>query len=161
MAEQIVGTEDVLTQEDKALLRAIKNTLYGYEPLRATRPGLDVRVHDGRVELRGLVRTLAMKEIAEYLILRVQGVRAVRNDIVADPEIVLAVAEAMAADNQLADHCIRVDSRGGAVILAGDVPSEAIATRAQEVAAGASNVVSVTSAMRVGVLMMAGNGAAS
>ena len=95
----------------------IRKTLLDYEPLRATRPVLDVdRSAEGCVQLRGRVRTSAIKEIAELLVLQLPGVRAVRNDLLADPEVVRAVADALAADPELGPACPLVDCRDGVVI---------------------------------------------
>ncbi|MDP8922982.1 MAG: BON domain-containing protein [Chloroflexota bacterium] len=137
MAEQVetfIRSDSRLSDEDADLVGRVRKALWEYEPLRASRPRLDVRVDGGRVILAGRMRTLAMKEIAEYLLRRLDGVNAVRNDIVADPEVIQAVADALAADPEFGPLCIRVDARDGDVVLAGDVPSEAIADRALDVA---------------------------
>ncbi|MFN8523560.1 MAG: BON domain-containing protein [Chloroflexota bacterium] len=149
MAQEIIRTEQTLTDADADLVRAIRKVLWEYEPLRATRPGLDVKVADGRVELTGRTRTLAMKEIAEYLIMRLPGVRAVRNDIVADPEVVRGVLDALAADAELGPYCLRVDARAGEVTLGGDVPSEAEVARALEIAGSVATATSVRSRLVV------------
>lgn len=141
MAEQeLIRTDHAASEEDWELVPRIRKALSNYEPLRATRPALDVSVDDGRVHLRGRMRTMAMKEIAEYLVRRIDGVRAVRNDIVADPETIRAVADALAVDDQLGPACIQVDSRNGEVILMGSVPDEALIGRALDIAAGVPHV---------------------
>jgi len=148
-AEQVIGSPRSLSGADRALFLAIRKTLWNYEPLRATRPALGVEVEDGRVRLSGRMRTLAMKEIAEYLLRRVDGVRAVRNDVVADPEVVRAVADALAADDKLAPVCIRVDVRNGDVLLMGTVADEGLVQRAQDVAGSVPQVSSVQSRLVV------------
>src|SRR5581483_2548069 len=138
-----------LPDDDRQLLTAIRKTLWEYEPLRATRPTLTIGVQDGRVVLAGRVRTLAIKEIAEYLLLRIDGVRAVRNDLLADPEVVRALADLVAADPELGPLCPRIDVRDGVVHLAGDVPSEAVANRLIELAADHPWVDSVVSYLTI------------
>jgi osmotically-inducible protein OsmY len=149
MAEEMVRSAEDLADADRELVVAIRKALADYEPLRATRPVLDVEVADGRVRLTGRMRTLAMKEIAEYLILRTAGVRAVRNDVVADPDVVRAVADALAADERLGPACIQVDARDGRVVLAGVVPDDGHVRRALELAGGVPVVASVRSALVV------------
>src|SRR5215213_4753205 len=121
MAHEIIRLDDDLPEADRHLLDIIRRTLLNYEPLRATRPVLDVSISQGRV------RTSAIKEVAELLVLQLTGVRAVRNDLVADPEVVRAVADAFGDDPEVGPACPIVESRDGVVILVGDVPSEAVA----------------------------------
>ena len=149
MAEEMFRSVDDLPEADRHVLTAIRKTLWNYEPLRATRPTLDIGVRDGRVELTGRVRTLAIKEIAEYMLLRVPGVRAVRNDLIADPEVTRAVADAIAADGELGPLCPFVDSRDGMVTLAGNVPTDQAARRLVELATNVPLVASVTSFLQV------------
>jgi osmotically-inducible protein OsmY len=149
MAQEIIQIDDDLPEADRRVLNAIRKVLLDYEPLRATRPVLDVAVRDGLVTLHGRVRTSAIKEIAELLVLRLPTVRAVRNDLIADPEVVRAVADAFAADAEIGPACPIVDARDGVVILLGDMPSEELARRAVEVATSVPLVASVSSHLRV------------
>jgi hypothetical protein len=148
-AEELILGADDLPEADRRLLNAIRKTLWDYEPLRATRPTLQVAVIEGRVRLEGRVRTLAIKEIAEYSVHRLNGVRAVRNDLVADPEVVRAVADAIAADPELGPLCPLLDARDGVVTLAGDVPSEEEAVRLIELVRSVPLVEDVTSFLQV------------
>jgi osmotically-inducible protein OsmY len=160
-AEELIRSPDDLSDDDDRLVREIRRTLLAYEPLRSTRPLLEVGVEDGRVSLGGRMRTGAMKEIAEYLLLRVSGVRAVRNEVVTDPEVVRAVADALASDDRLGPLCIQVEARNGQVVLSGAVPDESSAARAREIAAGVPTVADVQSALLVRPEVAAGsNGAA-
>ena len=148
-AEELIRGADDLPEADRHLLAAIRKTLWDYEPLRATRPTLNVSVAEGRVRLQGRVRTLAIKEIAEYTVLRLAGVRAVRNDLVADPEVARAVADAVAADPELGPLCPRLDARDGVIIISGDVPSEEVAGRLVELVRSVPLVEDVTSYLQV------------
>jgi osmotically-inducible protein OsmY len=155
MAHEIIRLDDDLPEADRPLLELIRKVLLDYEPLRATRPVLDVTLEGGLVHLQGRVRTSAIKEIAELLVLHIQGVRAVRNDLVADPEVVRAVADAFAADPAIGPACPIVEARDGVVILVGDVPSESVARRALEIASNMPLVASVTSHLRVATPVLA------
>src|SRR5215213_5078451 len=130
MAHEIIRLADDLPEADRHLLELIRKTLLNYEPLRATRPVLDISLHQGLVHLQGRVRTSAIKEIAELLVHQLTAVRAVRNDLVADPEVVRAVADVLGADPEIGPACPIVDVRDGVVILVGEVPSEEAARRA-------------------------------
>lgn len=149
MARDFIRFDDDLPEADRQVLNVIRKMLWEYEPLRATRPVIDITVKGGLVQLMGRVRTLAIKEIAEYMIHRLPDVRAVRNDLIADPEVVRAVADAFAADPDLGPCCPIVDARDGVVILAGDVPSQDLVQKAIEIAGTVETVVSVTSHLRV------------
>jgi osmotically-inducible protein OsmY len=161
MAQEMFRSDDDLPEADRHVLAAIRKALWDYEPLRASRPVLDVSVRDGLVHLEGRVRTAAIKEIAEYLVQRLTGVRAVRNDLVADPEVVRAVADAIAADPELGPHCPIVDARDGVVVLVGELPSDELVRRAIELVGAVPLVAGVTSHLRVSAPAAAGaaNGA--
>jgi osmotically-inducible protein OsmY len=143
VADELIRYHDDLPEADRALVLKIRDALWDYEPLRGTRPVLDVQVEDGRVRLAGRMRTLAMKEVVEYLLLRIEGIRAVRNDVVADPEVVRAVADAFAADDRLGPAGIRIEARDGEVTLTGSVPDESLIARAESVAMSVPLVASV------------------
>lgn len=149
MAHEIFRVDDNLPDADRRVLNVIRKTLLDYEPLRATRPVLDVSVQDGLVHLEGRVRTSAIKEIAELLVVHLPPVRAVRNDLIADPEVVRAVADAFAADPELGPACLIVDCRDGEVVLIGDVATAELAVRAVQVAHAVPTVGSVVSHVRV------------
>lgn len=149
MAQDLFDVDADLPEADRQLLTEIRKTLWEYEPLRATRPVLTVSVSDGLVHLQGRVRTSAIKEIAELLVLRVPPARAVRNDLIADPELVRAVADAFAADAEIGPLCPIVDARDGVVILVGQVPSAELARRAVDLAMAVPLVASVDNQLRV------------
>ena len=149
MAQAIFPIADDLPGADRRVLNVISKTLLDYEPLRATRPILEVTVNEGLVHLRGRVRTSAIKEIAELLVLQLPPVRAVRNELIADPEVVRAVADALAAEPDLGPACPIVDARDGVVILIGEVASDELARRAVQIASTVPLVASVTSHLRI------------
>jgi osmotically-inducible protein OsmY len=148
MAQEIFPIADDLPEADRRVLTVIRKTLLDYEPLRATRPVLEVTVHAGLVHMRGRVRTSAIKEIAELLVHQLEPVRAVRNDLIADPEVVRAVADALSVDPEIGPACPVVDCRDGVVIMVGEVPTDDAARRAIELATAVPLVASVTSHLR-------------
>jgi osmotically-inducible protein OsmY len=149
MAQEIFRVDDNLPEADRRVLTVIRKTLLDYEPLRATRPVLDVSVREGLVHLEGRVRTSAIKEIAELLVIHLPQVRAVRNDLVADPEVVRAVADALADDPEIGPACLIVDCRDGEVIMIGDVATEELAYRAVAIASTVPIVGTVRSHIKV------------
>lgn len=163
MAQEIFRVDDQLPEADRKVLSLIQKTLMNYEPLRATRPSLNVDVQDGLVHLEGRVRTSAIKEIAELLVIHLPQVRAVRNDLVADPEVVRAVADALAEDPDLGPACLIVDCRDGEIIMIGDVASDELAYRAVAIATTVPIVGAVRSHIKVVPLVVAhsANGSAN
>ena len=117
--------ESVPRGPDKKLWVKVRQTLWDYEPLRASHAELGIEVRGGMVRLSGRVRTVAQKIIAEVLVKRLDGVEMVSNELIADPEVIRSVADALAADPRTAPYVIQVDARHGVVSLTGDVPDEA------------------------------------
>jgi len=146
LAEQLVAApEHFEREEDKRLFLSVRRELWEYEPLRASRPTLELEVHHGTVRLGGRVRTLAMKEIVGYICQRLDGVGVVRNELISDTEVVRNVADALAIDEALGPLCLIVDVRGGVVTLSGDLPDSALERRALDAALSALGVLDVVS----------------
>ena len=139
-----------LAQAEKKVYSRVRRVLWDYEPLRASHAEIDIHVASGIVRLRGRVRTLPQKLIAKVLVERMTDVGEVTNELVADPEVVRAVADALAQDERTAAYVIRVDSRHGVVVLRGEVPSDAVLQAAIEIAAMVPLVSSVRNALAVG-----------
>ena len=72
------------------------------------------------------------------------------NDLIADPDVVRAVADKLAQDDRTAAYVLRVDSRHGLVVLRGEVPSEAVQQAALEIAASVPTVNSVRNQLAIG-----------
>jgi osmotically-inducible protein OsmY len=146
MAEHFVAAPATFAREgDKRLFMELRRVLWDYEPLRSTRPRVDLDVTHGTVRLNGRVRTLAMKEIVGYMVRRTEGVGVLRNDLISDTEVVQQVADVLARDPDLGPLCIRVDVREGVATLTGELPDAALEERAIQMARtapGAADVVS-------------------
>ena len=123
-----------LQKHEKKLYSRVRRVLWDYEPLRASHAEIFIDIQPDGVQVRGRVRTLPQKIIAEMLVQRMSDVESVTNALIADPEVVRAVADALAQDERTAAYVIRVESRHGIVTLRGEVPSEAVQNAAIDVA---------------------------
>jgi osmotically-inducible protein OsmY len=139
-----------LQKHEKKLFTRVRRVLWDYEPLRASHAEIFIDIHGDAVQLRGRVRTLPQKIIAEMLVRRMTDVGSVTNTLMADPEVIRAVADALARDERTAAYVIRVDSRHGIVTLRGEVPSEAVQNAALEIAAQVPLVASVRNQLVIG-----------
>jgi osmotically-inducible protein OsmY len=142
--------EQGLAKHEKKLYTLVRRTLWDYEPLRASHAEIFIDIDGPAVRLRGRVRTLPQKIIAEALVQRLPDVSTVTNELVADPEVIRAVADALAHDERTAAYVIRVDSRHGIVTLRGEVPSEAVQQAAIDVAARVPMVGTVRNQLVIG-----------
>jgi osmotically-inducible protein OsmY len=139
-----------LQKHEKKLYSRVRRVLWDYEPLRASHAEIFIDVGSDGVQLRGRVRTLPQKIIAEMLVQRIADVGSVTNALMADPEVVRAVADALAQDERTAAYVIRVDSQHGVVMLRGEVPSEEVQRAAIDVATQVALVGSVRNQLVVG-----------
>jgi osmotically-inducible protein OsmY len=139
-----------LERAEKKIYSRVRRVLWDYEPLRASHAEIFIDVEGHTVRLRGRVRTMPQKLIAEVLVERVADIDVVTNELISDPEVVRAVADALAQDERTAAYVIRVDSRHGIVTLRGDVPSEAVQQAALEIVATESLVNGVRNQLAIG-----------
>ena len=144
------GPDQELARHEKKLYTRVRRVLWDYEPLRASHAEIFIDVADHAVRLRGRVRTLPQKIIAEALVQRLPETGTVTNELVADPEVVRAVADALAQDERTAPYVIRVDSRHGIVTLRGEVPSEAVQQAAIDAASRVTLVSTVRNQLTIG-----------
>jgi len=139
-----------LERGEKKLFSRVRRVLWEYEPLRASHAEIDIAIDGRTVRLGGRVRTMPQKLIAKVLVERMTDVDEVINELLADPEVVRAVADALAQDERTAAYVLRVESRHGIVVLRGEVPSDAIQQAAVEIAATVPLVGSVRNALATG-----------
>jgi len=144
------GPDSQLQQAEKKLYSRVRRVLWDYEPLRASHAEIFIDIDGQRVRLRGRVRSLPQKLIAEMLISRMRDVGTVSNELIADPEVVRAVADALAQDERTAAYVLRVDARHGLVILRGEVPTETVQQAATDIAASLPVVSSVRNQLTIG-----------
>jgi osmotically-inducible protein OsmY len=136
--------------DEKRLYTRARRALWDYEPLRASHAEISIDVNGRTIHLQGRVRTLPQKIIAEALLRRLSEVDTVSNELVADPEVQRAVADALAQDERTAPYVLRVEVRHGIVYLRGEVPSDSVEQAAVEVASSVPLVASVRSALTAG-----------
>jgi hypothetical protein len=139
-----------LGRAEKKIYTRVRRVLWDYEPLRASHAEIFIDVDGDAVTLRGRVRTMPQKLIAEVLVRRMTEVASVSNELISDPEVVRAVADALAQDERTAPYVIRVDSRHGIVVLRGEVPNEAVQQAALEIALAVPLVTSVRNQVTLG-----------
>jgi osmotically-inducible protein OsmY len=139
-----------LERAEKKLYSRVRRVLWEYEPLRASHAEIDIAVAGQSVRLRGRVRTMPQKLIASVLVERMTDVDEVINELTADPDVVRAVADALAQDERTAAYVIRVDARHGVVVLRGEVPSDVVQKAAIAIAATVPLVSSVRNALAIG-----------
>src|SRR5436309_190441 len=150
MSWVVRAPERELSKAERKLYSRVRRELWDYEPLRASHAEIFIAVERDQVALRGRVRTMPQKIIAEMLVRRMSDVGSVTNDLIADPEVIRAVADALAQDERTAPYVLRVDARHGIVILRGEVPSQAVQQAALEIAATAPLVHSVRNQLTIG-----------
>jgi osmotically-inducible protein OsmY len=139
-----------LERDEKRIYTRVRRVLWDYEPLRASHAEIFIDVEGRDVRLRGRVRTSPQKLIAGALVERVPDIVAVFNELIADPDVVRDVANALAEDSRTAPYVIRIDSRHGIVTLRGEVPSDAVAQAATDIATGVPTVSSVRAQLATG-----------
>jgi osmotically-inducible protein OsmY len=138
------------SKAERKLYSRVRRVLWDYEPLRASHAEIFIDVEGDKVGLRGRVRTMPQKIIAEMLVRRMSDVGSVSNALIADPEVVRAVANVLAQDERTAPYVIRVESRHGIVTLRGQVPNEQVQDAAVDLAAQAPLVSSIRIDLTVG-----------
>lgn len=139
-----------LQPEEKKLFTRVRQRLWDYEPLRASHAEIGIEIEGQGVHLTGRVRTLPQKSMADILVRRVPGVGAITNNLVADPEVVRAVADVLARDPRTAPYVLQVEVRHGLVRLRGQVPRVEIARAAQELASTVTVAAGVENDIEVG-----------
>lgn len=139
-----------LRGDERKLYIRVRQTLWDYEPLRASHAQMQIEVHGNDVWLRGRVRTLSQRSMAEVLVRRMDGVASVQSDLVADADVIRSVADELAADARTAPYVPRVECRHGLVVLRGNVPNESVRQSAIEVASLAPLVAGVRDELTLG-----------
>jgi osmotically-inducible protein OsmY len=128
----------------------VRRVLWDYEPLRASHAEIFIDVHGDQVRLRGRVRTMPQKLIAYGIVARMPEVGEVVNELIADPEVVRAVADALAQDERTAAYVLRVEARHGVVTLRGEVASQAVQDTAMAIASSVPLVATVRNLTTIG-----------
>ncbi|HKP53954.1 MAG TPA: BON domain-containing protein [Chloroflexia bacterium] len=117
-------------------LRRLLHGVASYDPplSRFEEDTVRVMVQDGVVTLEGVVQTGGHASMAAWLAQQVPGVRQVRNLLVADEDLEIAVASALSKDERTRQVRARVESNMGIISLIGLAPSEEARIAAEKVA---------------------------
>jgi len=110
---------------------------------------MDIEVHEGEVWLLGHVVDSHHRQLAENLVKAVSGVSAVHNELVADPDLGIKVAQTLAADPRTRPYNVRVGAYQGWIHLSGNVPTPEAQSAAEEVAANVPVVRGVVTLPRL------------
>lgn len=126
---------------------AVETALWNYSPIRESLSDLQVVVSvDGRVEVSGPVRSGLIKDGVLEALRWVPGVTGIVDGMVADNELEIQVAVALARDSRLSSlspGAIAVHSHLGHVTLVGRLKDEALGGTAVEVASVVTGVKSI------------------
>jgi hypothetical protein len=126
---------------DEEVLADVCNRVWQDDTTRASeRSALMVEVHQQEVFLLGHVTSQAYRRHVDELVRTVPGVRAIHNHLVADPELVAEVAQALAADPCTRLAVLGVGAFHGWIHLSGEVPDLAARLAADEVASRVGHV---------------------
>jgi osmotically-inducible protein OsmY len=110
-------------QDQEDTMAAIEAALWRYEPVRS-RP-LPIWLNwegDGVVGVHGNTPTRIIKQGVIEIVRTIDGVRSVHDEVFADPDVELAVAQALASDpttRHLAPGSVQVFADLGVVVLVG------------------------------------------
>ncbi|MER3544179.1 MAG: hypothetical protein C4311_06120 [Chloroflexota bacterium] len=138
-------------RSDEELREAVEQALWQDDSIRIEvleQDALILQVHHGIVTLSGHIRSQAQHRHMEALIRQVPGVLGIEDQTIADDELDIAVAAALAQDSRTRGQLIRVRARLGYVNLLGDVPDAAVRDAAEEVAARVPGVRAVMNFLR-------------
>jgi osmotically-inducible protein OsmY len=141
--------ETGVPDRERELLYTVAEAVERYEPIRASLSPVQVAWRDGAVVLRGRVRTRPMKVLAERLARSAAGRHTVVSHLVADDELALDVATALALDPRTALAPVRVEATFGVIHLLGPIPTAAMASAAQAIAAAVPGVARVRAQLQI------------
>ena len=137
-----VDTKTRAARED--LMHAIEEALWSYPPVRSRDLPLDVDLlEEGRVRVSGYAPTLTIKEGVLEIVNSVSGVAEVEDRVHADPNLEIAVAQALATDDRtkhIPPGSVRLFAQLGVVVLVGRVPDQEDREAAVEVASEVDGV---------------------
>jgi osmotically-inducible protein OsmY len=122
-------------RSDGAVADDVHAALWNYPRLRVDMRAVHVRVVDGEVWLSGYVSSSLNRRVMAELMEGVAGVTAIHNDLVADNELAIQIAQALAKDPRTHGQRFGIYPNLGQVYLRGLATSPEIAQVASEIAA--------------------------
>jgi osmotically-inducible protein OsmY len=122
-------------RSDGEIADDVHAALWNYPRLRVDLRAVQERVVDGEVWLSGYVSSSLNRRVMAELMEGVPGVTAIHNDLVADNELAIQIAQALAKDPRTHGQRFGVYPNLGQVYLRGLAQSPEIAQAASEIAA--------------------------
>lgn len=133
-------------RSDSDILAGVQAALQDAGSLRSVNyANIEAEAHAGTVVLEGHVGSVMQKQEAERRAAGVRGVTAVHNHLVADSDLAIAVAQALAANAPTRAYILHVGVSAGWVQLGSQVPDAQVRAEAESVAAGVPRVRGVVS----------------
>jgi osmotically-inducible protein OsmY len=152
-----------IRKTDEAIQEDVLDELAFDNEVKVTDVG--VEVDDGVVTLTGTVETFAMRQAAERAAFRVEGVRAVANDVAVkvpgvgaptDTELAKTIADKLERNIEVPENRIDVRVEDGSVILRGELDWSYERTAAEKSVSRVPGVVVVTNLIRLPQRVLAG-----
>jgi osmotically-inducible protein OsmY len=136
---------------DEDLIEAVRDALDQYTPIHIWGDGVQIDARGRTVTLSGVTRSRSAKETAGRIAQSVKGVSTVDNRLVVDPDVELAIAQALAADPRTrgAFPGILVGVVFGITFLKGTVPTAEMKAAAEEIARKIPGVKSVSNELAI------------
>jgi osmotically-inducible protein OsmY len=125
-------------RDDVDLFEEARARLFNYPRLRIDLPAIHMRVVDGELWLSGYVSSTLNRRIIEDLLVGIKGLYTVHDTIVADTDLAVGVARALANDPRTRGKPIGVYPILGTIYLRGLTPDPSIAEAATLIAAKAA-----------------------
>ena len=143
------GAELLPYRADAEIADDAQHMLYNYNRLRIDLRAIQVRVVDGEAWLRGNVSSRLNQRVTAELLEGIKGLYTIHNELVADPDLALAVAEALSADPRTHGQPIGVYPTLGHIYLRGLAGTPEVVVAAATIARGISGQQEVVSQLAV------------
>lgn len=131
---QAPGAAPVAYRSDGEVADDVQTALWNYSRLRVDLRAVQVRVVDGEVWLNGYVSSSLNRRVMAELLEDIKGVTAIHNELVADNELAIQIAQALAKDPRTHGQRFGVYPNLGQVYLRGLAHTPEAALAAAEIA---------------------------
>ena len=142
--------QDFLLYSDDSILTEIREAVRQNEMIRAIdEDSFSVSVKDGFVSLTGHLSRRSHRQLIEEIACSTPGVHSVHNDLIADSELTIQVAERLSTDERTRHFIFPVGAAHGWIRVGGVVPKRKLQVAAEEIAAKVPCVRGVLSRPRL------------